>query len=119
MRHREVKLPLHQRRKQISAPLFPDLREEYHTRSLQLRKGDTVLVRKGYFKGHEGKVTEINTKKMSVYVDGVKRDRTDGTTVNIPIKPWNVVITKLDLSDKWRKRTLEQKRKGGKEVKKK
>ncbi|MHC1586789.1 MAG: 60S ribosomal protein L26, partial [Candidatus Hecatellaceae archaeon] len=39
--------------------------------------------------------------------DGVTREKADGTTVYVPIHPSNLMITKLDLSDKWRSSRLE------------
>lgn len=107
------RLPLHQKRKLLVAPLLPDLRKEHRTRSLPIRKGDTVLIRRGEFKRHEGKVTEVDVKKLRIYVEGVTRERADGTSVRIPIRPWNVIVAKLDLGDKWRRRILERKRGGG------
>ncbi|HID90818.1 TPA: 50S ribosomal protein L24 [Candidatus Bathyarchaeota archaeon] len=106
-----TRLPLHEKHKLMSVPLFPDLRREYQTRSLPVRRGDTVLIRKGAFKGHEGKVTDVDVKRMRIYVEGVTRERSDGTTVRIPIRPWDVVITRLDLSDKWRRKALERRKK--------
>jgi large subunit ribosomal protein L24 len=40
------------------------------------------------------------------------RERVDGTTVFIPIHPSKVMITKLNLEDKWRKQILERKKRG-------
>jgi len=108
VRKRWFNAPLHRRRKYLSAPLSPELRAEYGTRSLPVRKGDTVVVLKGDWKMKEGKVTRIDTKRMRIYIEGLTRERMDGSTVPIPIRPWNVMITRLDLSDPWRKRILER-----------
>ncbi len=108
VRKRWFNAPPHRRRKYLSAPLSPELRAEYGTRSLPVRKGDTVVVLKGDWKMKEGKVTRIDTKRMRIYIEGLTRERMDGSTVPIPIRPWNVMITKLDLSDPWRKRILER-----------
>ncbi len=108
VRKRWFNAPLHRRRKFLSAPLSPELRAEYGTRSLPVRKGDTVVVLKGDWKMKEGKVTRVDTKRMRIYIEGLTRERMDGSTVPIPIRPWNVMITKLDLSDPWRKRILER-----------
>jgi len=107
VRKRWFNAPPHRRRKYLSAPLSPELRAEYGTRSLPVRKGDTVVILKGDWKMKEGKVTRIDTKGMRIYIEGLTRERMDGSTVPIPIRPWNVMITKLDLSDPWRKRILE------------
>ena len=108
VRKRWFNAPLHRRRKYLSAPLSPELRAEYGTRSLPVRKGDTVVVLKGDWKMKEGKVTRVDTKRMRIYIEGLTRERMDGSTIPIPIRPWNVMITKLDLSDPWRKRILER-----------
>ena len=108
VRKRWFNAPLHRRRKYLSAPLSPELRAEYGTRSLPVRKGDTVVILKGDWKMKEGKVTRIDTKRMRIYIEGLTRERMDGSMVPIPIRPWNVMITKLDLSDPWRKRMLER-----------
>ena len=108
VRKRWFNAPLHRRRKYLSAPLSPELRAEYGTRSLPVRRGDTVVILKGDWKMKEGKVTRIDTKRMRIYIEGLTRERMDGSTVPIPIRPWNVMITRLDLSDPWRKRMLER-----------
>ncbi|MBC7112619.1 MAG: 50S ribosomal protein L24 [Candidatus Methanomethyliales bacterium] len=99
--------PLHLRRKNMRAPLSDELRERYGTRTAALRKGDTVLIVRGDYKGHEGKVSSIDLSKMRITVEGVTMKKTDGTTKPVPIKPSKVIITKLDLSDKKRKEIFE------------
>ncbi|MFX1518413.1 MAG: 50S ribosomal protein L24 [Promethearchaeota archaeon] len=103
------KAPLHHRQKLISSHLSIELREELGIRSLPVRKGDTVIIMRGALRDVEGKVTEVNLKKLQVFVDGATRDKADGTTVNIPIHPSNLMIIKLDLKDKQRKAILERK----------
>jgi len=94
----------------MSAPLSRELRKQYGIRSLPVRTGDTVLIMRGDFKGHEGRVVKVDLKKLRIYVEGVTRKRSDGTTVYIPIHPSKVMITKLDLSDKERRKVIERKR---------
>ncbi len=103
------KAPLHHRQKLISAHLSVELREELGIRSLPVRKGDTVLIMRGALRDVEGKVTEVNLKRLQVFVDGATRDKADGTTINIPIHPSNLMILKLDLGDKRRKAILQRK----------
>ncbi len=76
-------------------------------RSLPLRKGDTVRILRGAYAGMEGKVRSVDLKNFRVTIDGVTREKADGTTVYVPIHPSNLMITKLDLSDKWRSSRLE------------
>ena len=99
--------PQHVRRKFVSAHLSPELRQRYMIRSLPLRKGDTVRILRGAYAGMEGKVRSVDLKNFRVTIDGVTREKADGTTVYVPIHPSNLRITKLDLSDKWRSSRLE------------
>ncbi|MGC8935875.1 MAG: 50S ribosomal protein L24 [Candidatus Methanomethylicaceae archaeon] len=99
--------PLHRKKKTMRAPLSEALRERYGTRTAVLRKGDTVLIARGDYKGHEGKVSSVDLSKMRITVEGVTIKKTDGTTRPVPIKPSKVIITKLDLSDKKRKAIFE------------
>jgi large subunit ribosomal protein L24 len=109
------KATLHRRQKFVSSHLSPDLREELGIRTLPVRKGDTVMIMRGGLRDVEGKVTEVNLKTIQVFVDGATRDKADGTTINIPIHPSNLMIIKLDLSDKQRKAILERKAMGKEE----
>lgn len=81
-----------------------------YPRSLPVRKGDTVLIMRGDDRGHEGKVTEVDRKAFRIYVDGATVNKADGTEVGRPIHPSNVMITKLDMSDPWRKRLIDRAR---------
>jgi ribosomal protein L24 len=71
---------------------------------------------RGDHKGFEGKITRVDTKKFRIYVEGLTREKVDGTTVFAPIHPSKVVITHLNLDDKWRKKVLERKKKLHKKV---
>ncbi|MEM3565632.1 MAG: 50S ribosomal protein L24 [Candidatus Bathyarchaeia archaeon] len=105
----------HIRYKHFAAPLAPELRKSYGTRSLPVRSGDTVRVLRGDHKGFEGKVARVDRKKFRIYVEGLTREKVDGSTVFVPIHPSKVMLTKLNLDDKWRKKIL-QRRKEAKEV---
>jgi len=103
--------PDHIRYKHFAAPLAPELRKSYGTRSLPARSGDTVRVMRGDHKGFEGKVARVDRKKFRIYVEGLTREKVDGSTVFVPIHPSKVMITKLNLDDKWRKKILERRKK--------
>jgi large subunit ribosomal protein L24 len=100
--------PNHKKRKYISAPLSPNLRVEYGTRSMPVIADDTVSITKGDRKLAEGRVLRVNTKDLKIYVEGVTRTRQDGSTVQIPIRAENVMITRLNLDDSWRRDMLER-----------
>ncbi len=108
-RKRRYNAPNHLKRKYVSAPLSPSLRAEHGTRSLPIVQDDTVSVTKGDRKLSEGRVLRVDVQDCRVYIEGVTRTRMDGSTVQIPIKPENVMITRLNLNDQWRRKILERK----------
>ena len=108
-RKRRYTAPNHLKRKYLSASLSPILRAEHGTRSMPVVQDDTVSITKGDRKLSEGRVLRVDVKDCRVYVEGVTRTRMDGSTVQIPIKPENVMITRLNLNDQWRRRILERK----------
>ena len=87
----------------MKAHLTQNLYEKYGMRNLVVRKGDIVRVMRGKFKGHEGKVVEVNLKNMKIAVEGVTIRRTDNKSVQFWLDPSNVEIVKLELSDPKRK----------------
>lgn len=94
----------------MASPLSRELRErnEFYPRRLTVRKGDVVLVRRGGFEGHEGKVLDVDLKSLKITIDGVVYQKADNTAIPKPIDPSNVEIIKLDLSDKRRKKKFER-----------
>jgi len=100
--------PLHVRQKFMTAPLTVELQDKYGRRSFPLRKGDTVRIMRGDDKGKTGKVRSVDLKKEKIIVEGVVLARSDLTEVPRPVHPSNVVITKLDLSDKLREVALKR-----------
>lgn len=99
-------LPAHKRRGQISAHLDESLLLKYNTRSVVLRKGDTVRIMRGEFKGTSGKILTVNTRTRKVTVDGVTVSKAKSTQVARPLDASNLVITKLDLTDPLRRTAL-------------
>ncbi|MDP2900456.1 MAG: 50S ribosomal protein L24 [Candidatus Bathyarchaeota archaeon] len=109
MRKQQKNAPIHIRRRYISAPLSPNLKTQYGARTMPIIEEDTVTITKGDRKLTEGKVLRVNTKNSKVYIEGVTRTRLDGSTVQLPVRAENVMITKLKLDDDWRKKILERK----------
>ena len=107
--------PLHIRQKFMAAPLSRELREKYGVKRLPVRKGDVVRIMRGNWRGHEGKVVDVDLKRIRIFVEGVQIKKADGTPVYYPIHPSKVMIVKLDLSDPWRKRIIERRQKAKKE----
>ncbi|NJD75805.1 MAG: 50S ribosomal protein L24 [Candidatus Methanoperedens sp.] len=94
--------PLHIRHKFMGSILSDELRKEHGIKTLPVRLGDTVKVMRGDHRNKEGKVSEVDLKKMTITVDGVIVTKSDGTEVPRPIHPSKVMITKLELKDEKR-----------------
>jgi large subunit ribosomal protein L24 len=102
--------PAHVRHRLLAAHLSEGLRASHEVKSLAVRSGDTVRVMRGDHRGVEGKVTRVDLANYRVYLEGLTREKVDGTTVFLPVHPSKVVITRLNLDDKWRKKILETKK---------
>jgi len=100
--------PLHHRRKWLASHLAEDLIVKYNKRSMPVVRGDTVKVVRGNFKNHVDKVREVDLRKQLIEVEGVVTTKVDGSKVPRPIHPSNVVITRLNLTDPWRREKLER-----------
>jgi len=105
--------PLHRLGKLLSVHLSKELRERYGARSLPVRKGDTVAIVRGDFKGVEGDVIRVDRGRQFVYVQGVTRQSAEGTQVSVPIRPANLVLRKVKTDDKWRQKILDRKAQSG------
>ena len=108
-RKRLYQAPVTERYRRFSAPLSSKLKESHGTNSVPVRKGDTVMIMRGDRKGSEGKVTQINRKNYRIFIEGTDREKVDGTKISVPIHPSKVMITRLNLDDKWRKKIMERK----------
>jgi large subunit ribosomal protein L24 len=101
--------PSHIRHKLLAAHLSPELRASHLLKSLPVRSGDTVRVMRGDHKGFEGKITRTDLKNYRVYVEGLTREKVDGTTIFVPVHPSKIMVTHFNLDDKWRKNIVERK----------
>jgi large subunit ribosomal protein L24 len=115
--------PAHKRHKLMAAPLSPELLAQRGIKALPVRKGDTVRILRGDHKGFEGKISRVDLKHYRVYVEGLTREKVDGTTVFVALHPSKIMIRTLNLDDKARKAVLDRKKpiikkKGGKTAKK-
>ena len=93
----------------LAAHLAEDLMLRYKRRSIQVIKGDTVKIMRGSYRGRVGKVRRANVRKQRIEVEGITITKVDGKQVPYPVHPSNVMITKLNLTDPWRRRKLEEK----------
>jgi len=103
--------PLHLRHKFMNAPLSKELREKYGVKRLPVRKGDTVRILRGKFRGREGTVAKVDLKRVRIYVDGATIENTKGERVFYPIHPSKVMIVKLGNVDSVRQKIIERRKK--------
>jgi len=101
--------PEHVKKKFVSVNLSKELREKHSRRNIPVVKGDKVKIMRGQFKGKSGEVEKINMKNLKIIIQGIENIKKDGTKVNYPLDPSNLMITDLKLDDKKRKASLERK----------
>ena len=102
--------PLHIKHKFLSVHLAKPLREKYTKRNTTAKKGDTIKILRGKFKGKTGKINRIDIKKTKIYIDGIEIAKKDGTKAFPPLRPSNLMIIELNLDDKKRVKSLERKK---------
>lgn len=103
-------MPIHRRRRQMMARLSYDLQLKHNRKRMEVVKGDSVKVMRGEFKGVEGEVTTTDLKVGRLTIDGVTREKADGSTMYYPIHPSKVEITKLQEKDPWRIKIMDRRR---------
>ena len=106
--------PAHLRHKLMAAPLSNELAASRGAKTLPVRKGDTVRIQRGDNKGFEGKISRVDTKAYRIYIEGLTREKVDGTNIFLPVHPSKVEIRNLNLDDNWRKEILGRKKEIGK-----
>src|SRR6185503_2356985 len=98
----------HKRDKFLGANLSENLREQHSRRSMRVIKGDTVRILRGEYVGIEGKVEKVNTKRATLAIEGVQREKIRGGNVKVPIHASNVQIVALKLGDPLRQKKIER-----------
>ncbi len=101
--------PLHRKRDMLSCSLSKELRKKYNRRAFAIRKGDSVRVMGGNHNNKKGKIADIDIFNGSVYVEGIQKSKRDGTKANVPFSPSVLQITELNLEDKKRIASIENK----------
>jgi large subunit ribosomal protein L24 len=102
--------PAHLRHKIMSAPLSPELVKSRGAKTLPVRKGDAIRIMRGDHEGFEGKIQRLDLSEYRIYVEGLTREKVDGTAIFVSVHPSKVMIINLSLDDKWRKEILQRKR---------
>jgi large subunit ribosomal protein L24 len=105
--------PYHRRHREMSAPVDKGLRERQlargfmYPRSMPVRKGDRVLIVRGEGKTKSASVVaKVDRKARKIYVEGFTYFKSDGTELQRPIDPSNLVIINPDWSDIYRRKLL-------------
>jgi large subunit ribosomal protein L24 len=106
-----AKAPLHVKHKILSANLSKDLRKKHAKRSMPIRKGDSVRVMRGEFKGKTGKIESVDLKRTRVMIEGIYRTKKDGSKVGVYFNPSNIQVRDLNLDDKKRIKSIERAKK--------
>jgi large subunit ribosomal protein L24 len=109
-RKRMYNAPAHLRHKLMAAPLSAELISSKGAKSLPVRKGDSVRIMRGDHKGFEGKVSRVDLKRYRIFIEGLTREKVDGTNIFVSVHPSKVTIKNLKLDDKWRKEIVERKK---------
>jgi large subunit ribosomal protein L24 len=94
----------------MAAPLSPELAASKGIKTLPVKKGDTVRVMRGDHIGFEGKVNQVDLKRYRIFLEGLTREKVDGTNIFVSVHPSKVMIKNLKLDDKWRKAIVERKK---------
>lgn len=76
-----------------------------------MRTGDTVRIMRGEFADLVGKVEKVDYSTGRVFVEGMTREKAAGISSKLPVHSSKVLITNLNLSDKWRSGLLTEKAK--------
>ncbi len=106
--------PLHLRRKMMHVHLSRLLRTKLgiKKRSLLVRKGDKVRLRKGSKAGHVGVVMDADYSSLKIYVEGVAHRNARGVEKLAPISPSNVEIMDGDFTLKDRAAKIAARKQG-------
>lgn len=99
-------LPLHKRRKQMSARLSEELSKTYKKRNVPVCKGDRVRIVRGDFRGKEGKVTSVDRKNYRLGIEGIAVKKISGKEIPVSVHPSKVMIIEMQVTDEERKKAL-------------
>jgi large subunit ribosomal protein L24 len=83
----------------------------HKVRRIPLRTGDTVRIMRGEFADLVGKVEKVEYSTGRIFVEGMTREKSAGMSSKLPVHSSKVLITNLNLSDKWRSGLLSEKSK--------
>lgn len=93
------KAALHAKRKQVVAPVDKKKQNELGVKALTVRKGDTVKVLVGKYKGKSGKVEKVSYTKSKVYIKDLTYKNLKGQEKFVPFTASNLVILDAVVTD--------------------
>lgn len=93
--------------KLVRATLSDDLKSKYGRNSVRVRIGDSVKLVRGEYSGVEGKIQHLFPSEGRLTLEGVTREKIKGGTSEVRIHASNVIVTGLNLEDKFRRTKLE------------
>ena len=108
--------PLHLKRKLLSANLSKELRKKHNKRNIPVIKGDIVKIMRGKFKNKTGKIIKVKIKALKIMIEGIQVKKQDGSKVNVPLRASNLQIIELNLEDKKRLKSINEKKEESKEI---
>ena len=103
----QLSAPSSIKRRLMSCHLNKSLRAQYKIRCLPVKRGDEVKILKGKSRGKTGKVVQVYRKRNVIYVDKINREKQNGQTTFLPIKPCHCILEKI-IANKDRTKTIER-----------
>lgn len=95
-----------ERRRRMGVPLSRELRARYGRRQIPVRKGDTVRVLSGSFRGREERVAKVVRRDYAVTLDNITGKTGDQKLKPLTVRLPHLLLIRLNLSDPWRRRVL-------------
>ncbi len=102
---------IQRRHKLLGAHVDPDLAAKSKLnlpRALPVREGDVVRIMRGNFRGKEGKIVSVDSRRGTAVVEGITIEKVDEKKVPRPIHASNLMIVKMDDTDPWRRKKYEE-----------
>lgn len=85
--------PLHARGKMLNVHVAKPLRATLKKRAVRVKKGDSVKIVRGKFKGLAGKVMAVTLRPIGINVEGAIVKKVGGKELPVLIQPSNVILT--------------------------
>jgi len=93
------KTNIYGKRKLLVAKLDKPLLKTTTKKRMTVRKGDTIKILRGKYKGKSGKVDKVSYTKAKIYIKDIKQTNSRGQDRLIPFNASNVIIIDLILND--------------------